>query len=86
MNVIGKGLDFFLAQSGIAGLNLTIDVAFSHMVHINQHNATYPASRQRLGSPRTDPAHSDHHCMHLRIQKGVRAIAIEPVKSAKTAA
>ena len=85
MNVIGKRFDFFLAQRGITGLNLPVDVAFGHVVEINQRDVPHAAARQRLGSPRTYTTHANNHCVHLGVQKAVRAVAIQAIKPAKTA-
>jgi hypothetical protein len=44
-------------------MDLTIDVGFRHMVHIDESESPYPTAGQRLCRPRANSTDTDHHNM-----------------------
>src|SRR5690606_32170554 len=53
-------LDLGHAEGGRVRHDLAVDVGLGDVVHVDQRDRPDPASRQRLGRPRADPADAHH--------------------------
>ena len=62
-NSLFHGQHFGLADVGIGGVNLPVDVGLGNMVHVNQSQAPHPAACQGLCGPRAHAAYAHHHHM-----------------------
>jgi hypothetical protein len=73
-----------LAQRGAQRLHLAVDVAFGHVVKVDEHQRGHTAARQRLGRPGADAADADHG--HARgAQTRIAGVTVQPAQRAEAA-
>ena len=83
-DAFAHGVDLGLPEGGIGGMDLAVDVGFSHVIHVDEGESPYPGACQGLGCPGAHPPDADHH--HMGVGNAARTLCtIEPGRPAKAA-
>ena len=84
MNAVSHGENFGLANGGVFGLYLSVDVGFANVVQVNECQLANATARQCLGRPGPHATDTDHS--HMGAADTVRAsLAVQASQAAKAA-
>jgi hypothetical protein len=66
VDALAHGLPFALTQGICGGMNLSVDVGLTDVVHVDERQSLNTASSQSFARPRAHTTNAHHH--HVRVK------------------